>query len=66
MLCPDPLFLFTFTRSQNYKSIWSCYRMGTIPRAKGFPIEGKKHMKELKNKFDMGPTRSVISGNFVV
>jgi hypothetical protein len=28
--------------------------MGTIPRPKGFPIEGKKHMKELKNKFDMG------------
>jgi hypothetical protein len=27
--------------------------MGTIPRPKGFPIEGKKHMKELKNKFDM-------------
>jgi hypothetical protein len=26
----------------------------TIPRPKGFPIEGKKHMKELKNKFDMG------------
>jgi hypothetical protein len=24
--------------------------MGTIPRPKGFPIEGKKHMKELKNK----------------
>jgi hypothetical protein len=21
--------------------------MGTIPRPKGFPIEGKKHMKEL-------------------
>jgi hypothetical protein len=28
--------------------------MGTIPRPKGFPIERKKHMKELKNKFDMG------------
>ena len=28
--------------------------MGTIPRPKGFPIEGKRHMKELKNKFDMG------------
>jgi hypothetical protein len=28
--------------------------MGTIPRPKRFPIEGKKHMKELKNKFDMG------------
>jgi hypothetical protein len=28
--------------------------MGTIPRPKGFPIEGKKHMKELKNNFDMG------------
>ena len=28
--------------------------LGTIPRPKGFPIEGKKHMKELKNKFDMG------------
>ena len=28
--------------------------MGTIPRTKGFPIEGKEHMKELKNKFDMG------------
>ena len=28
--------------------------MGTIPRPKGFPIEGKKHMKELKNKFEMG------------
>ena len=28
--------------------------MCTIPRPKGFPIEGKKHMKELKNKFDMG------------
>ena len=28
--------------------------MGTIPRPKGFHIEGKKHMKELKNKFDMG------------
>jgi hypothetical protein len=28
--------------------------MGTIHRPKGFPIEGKKHMKELKNKFDMG------------
>ena len=28
--------------------------MGTIPRPKGFSIEGKKHMKELKNKFDMG------------
>jgi hypothetical protein len=28
--------------------------MRTIPRPKGFPIEGKKHMKELKNKFDMG------------
>ena len=28
--------------------------MGTIPRPKGFPIEGEKHMKELKNKFDMG------------
>ena len=28
--------------------------MGTIPRPKGFPIEGKKYMKELKNKFDMG------------
>jgi hypothetical protein len=28
--------------------------MGTIPRPKGFPIEGKKHMKELKNKLDMG------------
>jgi hypothetical protein len=27
--------------------------MGTIPRPKGFPIEGKKHMKELKNKCDM-------------
>ena len=27
--------------------------MGTIPRPKGFPIEGKKHMKELKNKFDI-------------
>jgi hypothetical protein len=50
--------------------------MGTIPRPKGFPIEGKKHMKELKNKFDMGfneinhkthvPSRSVIFGNFVV
>jgi hypothetical protein len=26
--------------------------MGTIPRPKGFPIEGKKYMKELKNKFD--------------
>ncbi len=35
-------------------SIWSCYRMGTIPRPKGFPIEGKRHMKELKNKFDIG------------
>jgi hypothetical protein len=33
---------------------WSCYRMGPIPRPKGFPIEWKKHMKELKNKFDMG------------
>jgi hypothetical protein len=21
---------------------------------KGFPIEGKRHMKELKNKFDIG------------
>ena len=28
--------------------------MGTIPRPKGFPIEGEKHMKELKNKFDIG------------
>jgi hypothetical protein len=28
--------------------------MGTLPRPKGFPIEGEKHMKELKNKFDMG------------
>ena len=28
--------------------------MGTITRPKGFPIEGKKHTKELKNKFDMG------------
>jgi hypothetical protein len=28
--------------------------MGTIHRPKGFPIEGKKHIKELKNKFDMG------------
>jgi hypothetical protein len=28
--------------------------LGTIPRPKGFPIEGKKHMKELRNKFDMG------------
>jgi hypothetical protein len=28
--------------------------MGTIPRPKGFPIEGKRHMKELKNKFDIG------------
>jgi hypothetical protein len=28
--------------------------MGTIPQTKGFPIEGKEHMKELKNKFDMG------------
>jgi hypothetical protein len=28
--------------------------MGPIPRPKGFPIEWKKHMKELKNKFDMG------------
>jgi hypothetical protein len=28
--------------------------MGTIPRPKGFPIERKKYMKELKNKFDMG------------
>jgi hypothetical protein len=28
--------------------------MGTIPRPKGFPIESKKHMKELKNKFDIG------------
>ena len=28
--------------------------MGAIPRPKGFPIEGKKHMKEIKNKFDMG------------
>ena len=28
--------------------------MGTIPRPKGFSIEGKKHMKQLKNKFDMG------------
>jgi hypothetical protein len=28
--------------------------MGTIPRPKGFPIERKKHIKELKNKFDMG------------
>jgi uncharacterized protein (UPF0248 family) len=27
--------------------------MGTIPRPKGFPIEGIKHMKELKNKFDL-------------
>jgi hypothetical protein len=35
-------------------SIWSCYRMGTIPRPKGFPIEGKGHMKKLKNKFDIG------------
>ena len=35
-------------------SIWSCYRMGTIPRPKRFPIEGKRHMKELKNKFDIG------------
>jgi hypothetical protein len=34
-------------------SIWSCYRMGTIPRPKGFPIEEKRHMKELKNKFDI-------------
>jgi hypothetical protein len=25
-----------------------------VTRPKGFPIEGKKHMKELKNKFDMG------------
>jgi hypothetical protein len=25
-----------------------------LPRPKGFPIEGKKHMKELKNKLDMG------------
>ena len=28
--------------------------MGPIPRPEGFPIEGKKHRKELKNKFDMG------------
>jgi hypothetical protein len=28
--------------------------MGTLPRPKGFPIEGEKHMKELKNKFDVG------------
>jgi hypothetical protein len=28
--------------------------MGTIPRPRGFPIEGKRHMKELKNKFDIG------------
>jgi hypothetical protein len=28
--------------------------MGTIPRPKGFPIEGKRHMKELKIKFDIG------------
>jgi hypothetical protein len=27
--------------------------MGTIPRPKGFPIEEKRHMKELKNKFDI-------------
>ena len=32
-----------FTRSQNYKSIWSCYRMGTMPRPKGSlkPLRGK-------------------------
>jgi hypothetical protein len=27
--------------------------MGTITRPKGFPIEGKKHMKERKNKYDL-------------
>jgi hypothetical protein len=27
---------------------------GTVTRQRGFPIEWKKHMKELKNKFDMG------------
>jgi hypothetical protein len=28
--------------------------MGTIHWPKGFPIEGKRHMKELKNAFDIG------------
>jgi hypothetical protein len=28
--------------------------LGAIPWPKGFLIEGKRHMKELKNKFDIG------------
>jgi hypothetical protein len=33
--------------------------MGTIPRPNGFAIEGEKHMKELKNKLDMGFNKSL-------
>ena len=48
-----------FYKESELQNIWSCYRMGTIPRPKGFPIEGKKH--KINHKIDMKVKKKLSS-----
>ena len=59
---PDMVALYNRTTSQNYKSIWSCYRMGAIIRPKGSlnPSRGKGTGRNSRINSTCFSTKSII------